>query len=452
MNAISQLLSQLPRDKHYCVAFSGGLDSTVLLHAVVEALPKGQVRAIHIHHGLSPNADQWQKHCETISAQWSVPLTTVRVNVQTDGKGLEDAARQARYRAFEQHLQPGDVLLTAHHSDDQVETLLLRLARGSGPRGLAGMAASRPLGQGKLWRPLLPVSRETLLAYGRDHQLRWIDDESNEDPRFDRNYLRHQVLPPLRRRWPDLGERWGTSAALCGEADQLLREYAWEDLDRLTVDSPGAVPEFCPVLSLSGLRALSVSRRQWVLRCWCETNGAGLPTREALAQIEAQLIQGREDAQALVPVGDRTVRRFRGGLYLVPALSDGELPDGPVPLSLEGKYAAVDLPTGGALQVEWGGEVDVRLSAHLGPLTLRWRRGGERCRPVGRGHSQTLKKLLQEYELPPWWRERIPLIYSGETLVAVPSLWVCEGFQAAAGEPGYRLLWFPDAGSERAEG
>lgn len=446
MKAITQLINQLPRDKHYCVAFSGGLDSTVLLHAVVEVLPKGQVRAIHIHHGLSPNADQWQQHCETTCVQWNVPLTTVPVNVQTDGKGLEDAARQARYRAFEQHLNPDDILLTAHHSDDQVETLLLRLARGSGPRGLAGMASARPLGQGELWRPLLPVARETLLSYGREHQLQWIDDESNEDPRFDRNYLRHEVLPPLRRRWPELGEQWGASAALCGEADQLLREYAREDLERLRVDAPGVVPESSPVLSLSGLRALSVSRRQWVLRCWCETSGAGLPTREALAQVETQLILGREDARALVAVGDRTVRRFRGGLYLVPAMTEPDTPEGPVPLSLEEKYASVDLPAGGALQVEWGGEADVRLSADLGPLTLRWRRGGERCQPVGRAHSQTLKKLLLEYELPPWWRERIPLVYSGETLVAVPSLWVCEGFQAAAGEPGYRLRWFPEAG------
>ncbi|WP_051235646.1 tRNA lysidine(34) synthetase TilS [Marinimicrobium agarilyticum] len=450
MSVISQLLKQLPRDKHYCVALSGGLDSTVLLHAVVKALPKGQVRAVHIHHGLSPNADQWQQHCETTCAQWNVPLTTVRVNVQTDGKGLEDAARQARYRVFEQQLQSNDILLTAHHSDDQVETLLLRLARGSGPRGLAGMAASRPLGQGELWRPLLPIARETLLAYGREHQLQWIDDESNEDLHFDRNYLRHQVLPPLRRRWPDLGERWGNSAALCGEADQLLREYAREDLERLTVAAPGPVSEPSPVLSLSGLWGLSPGRRQWVLRCWCENNGAGLPTREALAQIEGQLVQGREDAHALVSVGNRTVRRFRGGLYLVPALAGGEWSE--EPLSLEGKGAPVALPGGAALQVDWGGAEDICLSAHVGPLMLRWRRGGERCRPVGRAHSQTLKKLLQEYDLPPWWRERVPLVYVGETLVAVPSLWVCEGFQAAAGEPGYRLRWFPEAGPARLEG
>ena len=439
---LKQSIQTLPEDRRYCVALSGGLDSTVLLHAVARRC--SGVRAVHVHHGLSPNADQWQRHCETLCKQLGVPLDVVTVDVQKDGKGLEDAAREARYQAFIQQLQPDEILLTAHHGDDQVETLLMRLGRGSGVRGLAGMAARRPLGAGELWRPLLGVSRRELEDYARSHRLSWIEDESNDDLQFDRNFLRHRVMPTLRERWPHLVESWGQSAVLCAESEALLEDYAREDLARLTLESADPHAAAGWVLSLPGLQGLSTARRHQVLRVWFRERGVPGLNRDRLAEVDRQLIDGREDAGACVAWEGWALRRFRQGLYLLNGTSlEAPLPSQPIPVDLSGSGRVV-LPGGAVLVFEredFGGN-GPRLAAGLPELSIRWRQGGERCQPEGRAHSQTLKKLLQEYTLAPWWRARQPLIYSGETLVAAGDLWVCKGFSAAPGQPGYRLRWY----------
>ncbi|UZJ46218.1 tRNA lysidine(34) synthetase TilS [Marinimicrobium sp. C6131] len=435
-------IQTLPEDRRYCVALSGGLDSTVLLHAVASGY--SGVRAVHVHHGLSPNADQWQRHCETLCEQLGVPLDVVTVDVQKDGKGLEDAAREARYQAFTQQLQRNEILLTAHHGDDQVETLLMRLARGSGIRGLAGMASRRPLGAGELWRPLLGVSRSELETYAQSHGLSWVEDESNEDLQFDRNFLRHRVIPALRERWPHLAESWGQSAALCAESEALLDEYAREDLARLAPEFADPHASVDRVLSLPGLRGLSPARRHQVLRVWFRERGVPGLNRDRLTEVDRQLVDGREDAQARVAWDGWELRRFREGLYLLSSASiEAPVPSGRIPLQLceEGR---VPLPGGAVLAFEKGeqGASGSRLASGLPDLSIQWRRGGERCQPEGRAHSQTLKRLLQEYALAPWWRARLPLIYSGETLVAAGDLWVCKGFSAAPGQPGYRLRWY----------
>ncbi len=439
---LNQSFQTLPDDRRYCVAFSGGFDSTVLLHVVAIRYP-GQVRAIHIHHGLSPNADPWQVHCETLCKQLGVPLDVVAVSVQKNGKGLEDAAREARYQAFIDQLQRDEVLLTGHHGDDQVETLLMRLGRGSGVRGLAGMVARRPLGAGELWRPLLGVSRDELEEYARSHGLAWIEDESNQDLQFDRNFLRHRVMPALRERWPHLAQGWGQSASLCAEAEALLEEYAREDLARLAPEFADPHSSAGWVLSLPGLRAMPPARRHQVLRVWLRRLGVPGLNRDRLAEVDRQLVDGREDAKARVAWEGWELRRFREGLYLLAGASLEAPPASMrVPVGLVGE-ARVPLPAGGTLMFEWadeGTEVP-RLAPGLADLSIRWRQGGERCQPAGRAHSQTLKKLLQETPLAPWWRARLPLLYSGETLVAVGDLWVCEGFAAGPDQRGYRLRW-----------
>lgn len=463
-------VKKLPGAKVYWVALSGGLDSMVLLHALISAELSVPVKAVHVHHGLSPRADQWQSLCESTCRTWGVPLETVSVEVQRRGKGLEDAAREARYRVFEALLAPGERLLTAHHGDDQVETLLLRLMRGAGPRGLAAMARFRSLGEGALARPLLGLTRAELEGYAQAHQLQWVEDESNADRRFDRNFLRHEVVPQLRQRWPSVVSAWGESAALCAESEGLLGELAEEDLAQAVCPSVSGRPTVGQVLNIESLQRLSLPRRHNLLRYWVRVQGVAVPGRERLIEIDKQLIDGREDARARVSwIGEFPerseprdaesqglqsqrsearveLRRFRGGLYLLRSAWIAKSPEPDQSIALD---RATDLPQtlpcGGSLALEealsQANKICLRMD--LPRLTLRWREGGERCRPVGRAGSQTLKKLLQEYHLEPWWRPKLPLIYSDTTLVAVGNLWICEGFAAPPGQPGYRVDWRP---------
>ena len=443
---VTAVLTDLPPARRYWVALSGGLDSTVLLHALAQCNPPVPLEALHLHHGLSPHADQWQVRCEAFCARLGVPLTTRSLKVTAAGKGLEDAARQARYRAFDECLGEDELMLLAHHADDQVETLLLRLLRGSGPHGLAGMARQRALGLGRLYRPFLPLTRAHLKAYAEAHQLEWVEDESNAEHHFDRNYLRHQVVAPLRERWPTIASAWAQSAALCGESDALLQELARGDLRRVTCFQDSHGPSLGPVLDIEGLGAFTPARRHNLLRYWLQAQQLPPPGRELLNQLDSQFIGGREDAQARLAWAGLELRRFRRGLYLMRSQWLEHWPGSgwqPQTLVLEpGRHA---LPGGGELTLSWDSEARAsqRLRPDLPPLILAWRRGGERCRPAGRAHSQKLKKLLQDWALEPWWRDSVPLLYSGEQLVAVGDLWVCAGFEAEGRQPGYRLSWNP---------
>ena len=236
MSAIAHLERALASQPAVLLAYSGGLDSSVLLHQLVllrNQRPELQLRAVHIHHGLNPLADSWVAHCEQQCAQWQVPLEVVRVQIDARAGGIEAAARTARYDAFSQLLLPDEALLTAQHLDDQSETVLLALKRGSGPAGLAAMPQQHWLGQHRHLRPLLAVSRSQLEAWAQHHQLSWIEDDSNQDPRYDRNFLRLKVLPLLNDRWPHFASAVARSAALCGEQEQLLDELLAEELAAL---------------------------------------------------------------------------------------------------------------------------------------------------------------------------------------------------------------------------
>lgn len=433
------------------LGLSGGLDSMVLLHALAALELTVPVIALHVNHQISPYSNQWQAQCEASCRALNVPFLAERVAVKVSGRGLEDAARAARYAVFEQHLQAGDVLLTAHHADDQAETLLLRLLRGAGPRGLAAMASARPLGLGTLCRPLLTVARAALQTYAEAQQLVWVDDESNADIHYDRNFLRHQIMPLLAQRWPQVNQRFQQSAKLCGDADQLLGELAAEDLSR----SERCAERLGESLCLVFLVSLSLARRHNLLRHWLQLQGCTVPEQSHLLQVEQQLIAGRQDAEAAVTWGGMTLHRYRNRLYAVPVVeggveggagSDNQTTDflgGSVTLGGQDKRCV--LIGGGSLSFEYCESVpDNRyLRADLTSLQLTRRQGGERCQPAGRTHSQTLKRLLQEYALEPWWRPQLPLIFCNDHLVAVGDLWICQEFNAAPGQAGYRLHWQP---------
>lgn len=387
------------------VGFSGGLDSTVLLCSLALSIPARErgLRALHVHHGLHPDADSWAADCQRVCDRLGIALAVVRADVRRDeGLGLEASARKARYAAFESELHDGEVLVLAHHRDDQAETFLLRALRASGVDGLAAMPAWRVLGRGWLWRPLLDVPRIALLAYARAHGLEWIDDASNCDTAMDRNFLRHRVLPLLRERWPDADTAFARSAALCGDAATLLAE---DDATALATVQSGDVR----TLDVTRLLDLEASRRARVLRRWVA--GLGLPPLPAqgIARIESDLLHAAPDAQPCFAWASATIRRWRSTLHAGPQA--GTWPEDWCALWDGGQ--ALRLPDGGSLRLHGASRF-----AH--PLLVRGRHGGERITLPGRAHSHTLKHVLQELDVPPWRRDRLPLLFdtAGELLAA----------------------------------
>ncbi len=291
------------------VAWSGGVDSTVLLHLLVRAckLPRARLtlRALHVDHGLQPAAADFRRFCRSTARRWRVPLKVVKVEVGLSrGDSLEQAAREARRAAFATQLAPGELLLTAQHADDQLETLLLALLRGAGPAGLAAMPAAMPFAGSQLLRPLLDVERASLAAYARAHELGWIDDPTNEQLRFDRNYLRTRALPLLRARWPALARTAGRSARHCASAIETLARAAARDLE---VAADGVD------LDITVLRRWSAARRAQVLRLWIQQAGARAPNERHLREIEAMLV-ARVDAHPQLRLPDLTLWREGGRL------------------------------------------------------------------------------------------------------------------------------------------
>lgn len=422
------------------VALSGGLDSTVLLHACVRELPLSKLRAIHVNHGLSANSDRWQRHCEALCRELGVEIECRSVDVIPDGKGTERAARDARYHCFEDLIGPNDCLLLAHHSNDQTETIVYRLLRGAGPKGLQGMPAQRPMGAGRLLRPLLNYTRNELQAYANHHKLDWVEDESNSVTEFDRNYLRHRILPPLATRWPDYQQRILRSAAQCESAQAVLDERGRDDLAQLDlrqerVGTSLALNKF--------FEQLTPDRKKNLLRCWIDAQSLPPCGHGIIDSVLSDLVSARVDACPLVSWPGGHFRRFRQRLYLLPS---GLFSAPPLPLiELEPIQlvagTSVALPGGFTLSCSAGEGVGALRVKAADRVQIGFRRGGERCRPATRQHSAPLKKLLQEYRLEPWLRPLAPLIYINGELAAVADIFVCGDYECAPDETGTVLLW-----------
>jgi tRNA(Ile)-lysidine synthase len=405
------------------VAFSGGLDSTVLLHLLASLANIPPLRAVHVHHGLQTAADAWPSHCQRVCDGLNVPLRVMRVQVQP-GASLERAARDARYLAFAEVTGEGEVLLTGQHRDDQAETLLFRLLRGAGVRGLAAMPAHRALAQGHLVRPLLDVTRVELEAYAQAHHLQWIEDPSNADPRFSRNYLRHRVFPVLAQRWPQVVSNLARTAEHLEHAQGLLDELAAMDLQ--CADQPSLFP-WLPLrsLAIAPLRELSDARQRNALRHWLAPL-TRLPDSNHWAGWQS-MRDAKGDAQPLWRLADGELHRSGERIWWLPStwseFSDASVswPDPQKPLELPGNG-----------QLKFIGQTPE------GPLQIRYRQGGEVIEVPGRGRRD-LKRLLNECGMPGFVRGRLPLLYRGERLLAVPTLaglW--------AGTPNdWQLQWLP---------
>jgi tRNA(Ile)-lysidine synthase len=432
--SIAPVLQPYLAAPRWWVGLSGGLDSVTLLQLLVDLRETVEVPplvAVHVDHQLSTHAQDWGEHCQALCARLDVELVRREVSVVGDGSGPEAAARTARYSVFEELVGAGELLLLAHHSDDQIETFFLRLMRGAGTLGLSGMPQQRVLGRGRLLRPLLEFPRAALQSYARNRQLSWVEDDSNQDQALDRNYLRLGILPGLAQRWP----------AYRNNVEQAMQAVAAAETELSDLYRPfvnGAVCEYFgePCLDLSTLQDLAPAALARVLRLWLVDLQQVPPGRARLMEFIRQLQSGDESAGPELAMAAYALRRYRDRLHYV-----ADLP--PLPTALE-----CSLTITNPLQVTGLGDVQMTLvdSGGLalpakGSWRLALRAGGERCQPVGRAHSQSLKKLLQEYGVPPWWRDRLPLLYDGDELVAVADLWVCEGHGADAGTPGYEFHW-----------
>ncbi len=429
---LAELETQAGTASRYVVAFSGGLDSSALLHCFAELGPHATggdpvpLLAIYIDHGLHVESAAWSEHCAAFARQHGVEFRAIRVDVDLRaGLGLEAAARDARYTALQGELRPGDWLISAHHRGDQAETLLLNLVRGSGPAGIAGIGAVRPLGPGKLVRPLLGIDQAAIRDYATANALNWLDDPSNSDRRFDRNFLRHEIVPVLQTRWPDIAQRLQRSASHAGEASELLTE-----LGRIDLRAIGGRPRR---LDIDGLMSLSLARRKNLIRFAISELGLATPSTGILDRVINEVIPARMDAQPNVVWPGGSIRRYRNALYLLPEKLPHSIATSPL--------SKDELPLGpgmGRLVLCGGADSGLSEALFRDGLTVKQRRGGEEIKPKGQAHTRKLKKLLQEEGILPWMRDCLPLVYAGDRLVAVADLWIAAD---AITEPGYALRW-----------
>ncbi|MFY9261488.1 MAG: tRNA lysidine(34) synthetase TilS [Gallionella sp.] len=411
---------------HLLVGLSGGVDSVVLLHHLQQLSSRfdWQLSALHVHHGISPNADAWADFCADFCAALGVKLHIERVNIAPlrAEHGVEAAARQLRRAAFARY--ECDFVALAHHADDQAETVLLQLLRGAGVRGASAMGEKSEgrREKGRIVRPLLTTSRADILEYARAHQLRWIEDESNQDDHYPRNFLRQHITPRLAEKFPAYRQTLARSAQHFAEANQLLDELAQLDAG-----------ETSTTLAITRLQTLSPTRAKNLLRYFLELHGAPMPQSVQLDEMLHQLLTARQDAAVCVEYGDWQVRRYQGNIYALPALPDFKRDfsvtwQGESELDWPPLNARLIFNTVGTNLFVQFDEHHANLS-HLQPiiipldhaesLTLRLRQGGETLRPHPNAPTRTVKNLLQERGIPPWLRERLPLVYCKETLVAV---------------------------------
>jgi tRNA(Ile)-lysidine synthase len=433
----ARLASLVPGYPHVrvCVALSGGLDSTVLLAAA--AAIRGDLatlRAIHIDHGLHPNSGAWARHARALARALKVPLKVLRAQVdRSPGVSVEAAAREARYSLLESELVEGEILLTAHHEDDQLETVLLQLFRGAGIAGLAAMPHSAPFARGLLVRPLLTATRADLESWARSRGLTWVEDETNADERFDRNYLRRQVLPLIRNRWPGVGRAVARSAQHSAEAQRLLDLLARSDVERAA---------YGPALTVKRLRALSAERRRNALRFWIAQAGYPLPDANRLDQIAGPMLEARPDANPHVAWKGALIHRHADLLTLSAPLPPNAESFEPVTWDVTASRRVSLAPGFGALELQPAARGPIDMGALPARLTVRLRQGGERLRPRRGGPSRTLKNLLQQERVALKERSRLPLLFDGDRLVAAGDLWFDAAIQAGpATRDRARLIW-----------
>ena len=427
---IAGFAARFPPRTRFVVAYSGGADSLALLHAFVRA--RQSAHALHVDHRLHPDSGRWSRRCAEVCRRLAVELTVLDAGARANagGRGDEGTARAARYEAFERFLSPGDVLCTAHSEDDHVETVLLNLLRGAGPRGLAGVPRERRLGKGIVARPVLGVPRAALCAYALETGLPLVRDPANEDRRFARVVLRRDVMPVIEARWPGARAALARAAALGRETAGLLDALA-------AIDLAPAGGVHAGTLDAAAVAALDPVRRRNAVAAWLRARGIAAPGARRIEQIVREVIGAGSDAMPCVRLGDVEIRRYRGQVRLVPR-------DRPAVPETARRWTIPETLTFGHGRLAWagcrGGGLDDAIRD--AEIVVRFR-GGDASRARGR----SLRKRFQQLGIPPWERGRIPLVYVGGVLAAIGSEWISPRLAAAPGAPGWRVVWTPWTGT-----
>jgi tRNA(Ile)-lysidine synthase len=419
---------------HIYVAYSGGIDSHVLLHLCVQVPAlHAKLCAVHIHHGIQTQADGWLEHCKAAACALGVAFLYRHVDARPRrGDSPEETARNARYRAFAEIVGENEIILSAQHRDDQMETLLLQLFRGAGLAGLASMPKQTACGKGVLLRPLLDVPRAAIQDYAEKHRLQWVEDPSNTAYDYDRNYLRHAVVPLLKHRWPGIGVTVARTARHCAAAQTLLEELA-EDLFSTLYDTADRT------LHLPSLAKLDRNRQRLLLRHWFKTLGLQMPAETVIERIVTEIVAAPAGRYPALSFRGGAVRRYRDKLYLLPSVrpidtrQQFEWPSGREALDLpgNGRLLRVVSAAAGIDPACWSGE----------PITVRYRRGGERLRLPGRAGTHELKDVFQAYGVPPWERETMPLLFIGAKLAVVGGRWINAAFYRSGRDGNVQVVW-----------
>lgn len=429
---LNQIIKTIGYAHRILVGFSGGLDSTVLLHALVKlrqtVMLNLNIRAVYIHHGLNDKANEWAIHCQKICCDLQVVFYSQRVYIDQTKKGIEASARDVRYQAFREILLPEEILVLAQHLDDQAETFLLALKRGSGPAGLSAMPISIPFADSYLIRPLLLFSRQQLVIYAQKNTLRWIEDNSNQDQRYDRNFLRLTIIPNLNRRWPHFSQAVARSTSLCAEQESLLNELLQDYLTQL-VTAEGS-------LQLDALATYSEIKRNAILRRWLSLHQILMPSRVQLKHIWQDVICARPDAEPqFILANNNVIRRFKQQLWLLPQFNDLTkiclVWQPPVEIKLPDNLGTLMIAdTGMAIRAPFSHET----------VSIRFGLKGN-IKIIGRQHAKRSKKLWQELGVAPWLRERIPLIYYNNKLIAAVSVFITESGRCIQRKSELKVKW-----------
>ena len=433
--ALFNRLRDLPQPARYWLAYSGGLDSHVLLHAMVALRDQGlpPLQAIHIQHGLQSAADAWARHCQAICKALDVPLHIEHLHLLPQvGTSLEALARTARYTAIQRLAPPQTMLLTAQHQDDQAETVLLQLLRGAGIAGLAAMPDCVETAYGWHARPCLADARQALREYAVAQDLHWVEDPSNQDTAFDRNYLRQEIMPRLQTRWPAAATTIARSAGLLADLLPTINTQVAQDL--------AACCNIAGRVQINRLLNLPQVRRQQVVRAWIQQAGHAVPSQAQLYEMTDKLLVAAADAQPQVAWGDTLLRRYQGQLWLQPRA----MPSAPslgTQIVWPDQQMALELPPGcGRLHRQSATQGIPDRYWQQDRVSVRWRVPGVRCRPQGRQGTRSFKKLCQTYAIPPWQRPYVPLVYVQERLVAVADYCLCD-IQSIPGDTFSQIGW-----------
>lgn len=431
------------------VALSGGVDSVVLLHLCLQQAQQGKIkklRAIHINHNLNQAADEWADFCQKLCKQWSIPLYTKKVQLpDARRKGTERIAREARYQIFAEYLHEGEYLFQGHHQNDQAETVLFRMLRGSDPYGLSAIPQQRQLGQGLLFRPLFASSRPMILEYAEKHHLTWVNDDSNSDTYYARNFIRQRVIPLLQERWPTTVKSLAEVAAQCSSYQTILDEVAQEDLQK--VEQIIALPLLGKRRSLccDALKQLSFEHQINLLKFWFRSDHLPIPNKACLKRIITEMLSVDSDKHPHIHCYGIQIRRYHKWLIIEPVMTEEPC----VPATIIVNAGLIILPKSKTpLHIKKSESSSLTINSDIKKLQVTYRPYIQSLAPFAvyrNSHRKSLKKWLNEFQVPQWIRDHIPLLMYQDQLVAIPGLLTNAKFLSASGKTGWKITWQPAA-------